>query len=164
MENAVGGDGLKAARIGEIEKAQCLAMALPGEVALNFDEGSVFAEKRGERIDGRNIGGEGDQTLERLWLVEAMTQPVPLRVRARPGHPRPRGQEAAQISVTLTALHEQGDKTIARQRHFGAHDGPHTGLLRGLKEPGRPREAIAIRQTHNPIPQPGRVGDQIFRA
>ena len=74
MENAVGGDGLKTARIGEIEESESLTMALSREVALHLDEGSFLAEKRGERLDRRRIGGESHEALEPFRLFEAATQ------------------------------------------------------------------------------------------
>ena len=70
MENAVGGDGAKPARRGQIEKIERMAVALPGEMPLHFDEGPVLAEERNERIDGCSVGAKGHQTLQQLRLVE----------------------------------------------------------------------------------------------
>ena len=51
MEHAVRGDGLKAARVGEIKKVQRLSMRVPREMPLHFDKGALFTEKGNEPVE-----------------------------------------------------------------------------------------------------------------
>ena len=163
VQNAVGGDGIEAAGLGQIEQAQRAVVALPREVPLHLDERAVFAEKWNEPVDRRNIAGQGNQALQRLRFVEPGAERAPRRihVRRRPG---PRGQKTTEVSIAFPALNEQGDEGIAQLRNFGAHDGPHAGFLRGLKEPRRAGEAVPIDKSNRGVAHAGGMRHQILGA
>jgi len=168
MKHAVRGNRAKAASLGQIEKIQSVPMALPREVALYLDERPLFAEKRDQRIDCGNVGRHGDKTRETFGYAKALTQAAG-RWAFSHYPPGSRGKKPAEVAIPFLVFHQKGDHAVFIRRSRGqrnprAHDGPDTGLLRGLEESGRTGKGIAIGKAHCLVTHPSGLGDKILGA
>ncbi len=129
----------------------------PAQMTPQFDKDIPSAEASQRRAGVGRVLHQRHHAIRKQGKIFPSRAPFPLR--------RPQmhaGKQAAEVLVSLPALHQHGNPSAISKRYIAAHQRTQTRLPGRLIETRRPIHSITITKRHSLIAEIGRMGHQVL--